>query len=276
MQQVLVGGWKIAAMAVSAVIALGLPIFLLIFWRRKTGAKWTSALCGALIFVVFVYGLENALHQLCIYGQTPISAFLKNNTWAYMLYAGLAAGVFEETGRLVAFKLLLRKRKEPRESVMYGIGHGGMEAVLVCTMSMIVNIAFSVSINQSGLDALLASVPESGRAALSATAENLMSMPAGIFLVSGVERIIAVCLHIALSVLVFASVWSAGKGWLYPVAILIHAGVDCFAVLYSLKILPNMLVIETGVAILTGLTALFAFRVYRSIKSENTPPPVSE
>ena len=77
MQQVLVGGWKIAAMAVSAVIALGLPIFLLIFWRRKTGAKWTSALCGALIFVVFVYGLENALHQLCIYGQTPISAFLK-------------------------------------------------------------------------------------------------------------------------------------------------------------------------------------------------------
>lgn len=273
-----VSGAKIAAMAASGLVALAAPVALTIFWRKKTGAKLSSMCVGVMIFVLFVYVLENAMHQFCLAEGTPVSAFIKTNQWAYVLYAGLAAGIFEETGRFFAFKVLMKKRTDPREGVMYGIGHGGIEAILVCTFSMITNIGLAITLNTAGPEAFLSGVPEASRAAVNATVNTLTTMQAGIFLVSGVERLIAICLHIALSVLVFAGARIKGKGYLYPVAILLHAGVDCFAVLYSIGILPGILVTELGVAVLTAAIGYFAWRVYKMNRAmlETVQTPVCE
>lgn len=49
--------------------------------------------------------------------------------WAFVV--GLFPGVFEEMGRLVAFKTVLRKRKNKETAISHGIGHGGFEVMLL-------------------------------------------------------------------------------------------------------------------------------------------------
>lgn len=256
---------KIVGMAVSALISLGLPIALAILWHKRTHAKWSALLVGAITFYVFVNFLEGGMHALCLgmVKENAISRFLKANLWAYGLYGGLAAGVFEETGRFLAFKWLLKKQQGRETGVMYGIGHGGIEAILVCTVSMISSIAFSLSLNSVGVEAMLAQ----GGAQLASMQSSIQAVsqtPAGLFFVSGVERVIAIVLHIALSVLVFSAANRKGKLHLYPLAILFHAAVDCFAMLYQMGIISNILLIELGVAVLTALIALYALGIYRA------------
>ena len=254
---------QFAAMGASLVIAVGLPVLLAILWHKRTGAKWISLLVGMLIFPAFVFGLENVCHQLFIYQPNPISNYVNAHPLILMLYGGLAAGIFEETGRLVAFFWLLRKQNGREAGVMYGIGHGGIEAALICGVGMVSNIAFSIALNTQGAAAMLASVPAEQQATIAASIESLNTAPAGMLLMSGVERIIAITLHIALSVLVFTAV-KRKKMWLYPVAILLHAAVDCIAVLYQQQYITNIYVLEAIIAAATAAIAYWAYRIYQA------------
>ena len=137
-------------MAISAIVRIGMPVALGIIWHKRTGAKASSLFIGAAAFVVFAIILENICHWLVLYGSGSCAACMQSNLWAYGLYGALAAGVCEETGRLCAFKLFFKKKDDRCESVMYGIGHGGVESVLVSGLTMISYIAISAIINLSG------------------------------------------------------------------------------------------------------------------------------
>jgi uncharacterized membrane protein YhfC len=52
-----------------------------------------------------------------------------SHTWLYAVLGALLAGLFEETGRFIAFKFLLKKRTDRKTAISYGIGHGGFEAI---------------------------------------------------------------------------------------------------------------------------------------------------
>ncbi len=263
---------KIAGMVVSALLSAGVPIALAIVWHKRTRAKWSAVLVGAITFYIFVNFLEGSLHAFCLgmITENAVSAFLKATPWAYMLYAGLAAGVFEETGRFVAFKWLLHKQTGRETGVMYGIGHGGIEAILLCCVAMIGNVAFAVSLNAAGAESVLAQAGEQA-AAVQSSIDVMKQTPAAIFYVSGIERMIAVALHIALSVLVFAAANRKEYFFLFPVAIVLHAAVDCFAVLYQLGVIANIWLIELGVGAMTVLIGLYARRVYHAVRPEIPP-----
>ncbi len=225
---------------------------------------------GALTFYIFVYFLEGGMHTLClgVNGETPMSAFINANPWAYVLYAGFAAGIFEETGRFLAFKWILKKQTGPETGVMYGIGHGGIEAILVCTLNMVSYLAFAFSLNALGADAMMAQAGDQA-AAMQLSIATVSQTPSLLFCVSGLERVIAIALHIALSVLVFSAVHHKGKFYLYPLAILFHAAVDCFACLYNVGVISSIWMIELGVAAMTGLIVWYAVCVYRKDRPAN-------
>ena len=175
--------------------------------------------------------------------------------------------MFEETGRLCAFKLFFKNKNDRRESVMYGIGHGGVEAVLVSGLTMISYIAISAIINLSG-----------GMAGLTVlgigedTASVLMTAFTGtnpfMYLVSGIERIMAIAFHISMSVLVFAAVKQKGRGWYYPLAIGLHALLDLGAIAYQTGIIKSIIAVEGYVLVFTALCALLAARVYRGMAEQ--------
>ena len=220
---------------------------------RKRGGKWTAFLAGAVTFILFALILESVLHNLLF--LTPVWAVLQGNIWLYGLYGGLAAGVFEETGRLLAFKLLLKNEREPITALSYGIGHGGAEAILLVGLTMVNNLVLAAAVSAGGTT----------DPAVLELAEQLASTPAGMFLWAAFERFGAIILHLSLSVLVFAAVKEPRKKWLFPTAILIHAALDFIAVVAN-AYLP-VAAVEIIVLIFSVMAALFARKVYRALSA---------
>ena len=72
----------------------------------------------------------------------------------YSLYGGLMAGIFEETGRYFSFKWFLKKENRIQDGVSYGIGHGGIEAMLIVGTTYLNNLIFSILINQGWIEKL--------------------------------------------------------------------------------------------------------------------------
>lgn len=253
----------ITAMALVGAFTVVLPLGLGIFFWKRTGGRWRFFFLGCVIFPVFAVVLEQQAHRLLLGG--PLGPTLQGNLWLYALYAGLMAGVFEECGRWLAFKLSLRWSRGPEDALMYGAGHGGIEAVLLAGMTMMNNIIISLALNRGGLAAvedLMGPIPEAGMAAI----QGMAATPAATYFWAAFERLSAVGLHIALSVLVYAAVRNRGKRYWFPAAILIHALVDMAAVLTNA--LFSVVITEGTVALLTLGVIFLARKVYSGEKQE--------
>ena len=220
-------------MAFNAVLGIAIPVALAWYLVRKHHAKLSTVLIGAGTFIVFALVLEGILHQLVLKG--PHGEAIMANTLLYAVYGGLAAGVFEETGRFLSMKFLMKKEPTaPLPGVAYGIGHGGAEMLIIFGITMISNLVVSVMIN-SGLSGLLfAKVPEESAAQLQAQLDALQALSAGTLLMGLWERFSALLLHLGFSLMVWAAVRKGGRWlWLFPAAIALHAIVDAGAVLLS-------------------------------------------
>lgn len=213
-------------MAVDAVLGIAVPVCLAVWLMRKYRARLSTILIGAGTFIVFALVLESIMHQLVLKG--PNGPAIMGNTLLFAVYGGLAAGVFEETGRFLSMKFLLKK--EPSTAlpgIAYGIGHGGAEMLIIFGITMISNLVVSALINAGLSGILFAKVPEDAAAQLQAQLNQLQTVGAGTLLIGLWERISALVLHLGLSMLVWVAVRKGGKWlWLFPAAVALHAIVD--------------------------------------------------
>ena len=241
------------SMAVAAVLGIAVPIALAWWLVRKYHIRWQTVLIGAGTFIVFALVLEPILHQVVLKG--PHGTQLMGNVWYYALYGGLAAGLFEETGRFLAMKFLM-KREPSRAlpSVAYGIGHGGTEMLIIFGITMISNLVVSVMINAGQADVLTAKVPEEQLAQVQAQFAALQGLSAGTIAIGFWERISALVLQLGLSMIVWTAVRRGGKWlWLFPAAILLHALVDAVAVALSKTVsMASVEVIICALAVAVG------------------------
>ena len=218
-------------MAANAFLGIAVPVCLAVYLVRKHRAKLSSILIGAGTFLLFALVLESILHQLVLKG--PHGSDILGNTLLYALYGGLAAGVFEETGRFLSMKFLMKKEpSKPLPGIAYGVGHGGAEMLIIFGITMINNLVISALINSGQADAIFAKVPEEAAGQLQAQLDQLQTLGAGTLLIGLWERFSALILHLGLSMLVWVAVRKGGKWlWLFPAAIIIHAIVDAGTVL---------------------------------------------
>lgn len=244
-------------LSITAVLLLTIAVPLGVMrYLRKRGGTWKDFLAGAGTFILFALILEQLLHILVL--KSPLGPVIQGNIWLYGIYGGLAAGIFEETGRFLAFRSILKNRQSRITSLTYGIGHGGIEAFLITGLMMVSNLVLGL-LYVRGVSLPAEIVP---------SVEALLSTPAGNFFWAGLERLTAMTLHLSLSVLVFTSLRTSRR-WLYPAAILLHTAVD-FSVVTS-----NFLSIAaTEILILaaTLLIAAWAASIYKKLPeiAENT------
>ena len=219
-------GAAMACMTASLLIAFGPPLGLGLFFRRR-GGRWRAFLLGAAVFLVFALVLEQRAHQLILGG--PAGGVITGDLGLYALYGGLMAGLFEETGRFAAFQLLRRSGKggTPQDALIYGAGHGGMEAVLLVGLTNVSNLLLSFWLNTGTLEQHMGQLDDAAAQALAAA----VAAQTNTYLWGGLERIVAVAIHISLSVLVWRAVERRASLWLFPAAIALHAGVDACAIL---------------------------------------------
>ena len=253
---------SMAVMALAGVFTLLFPLALgIVFWRRARG-RWRFFLLGCVVFPLFALGLEGTINRAVLYG--PAGGIIAGSLPLYALFGGLMAGIFEECGRWCALRLGKRWTRGPQDALMYGAGHGGIEAALLAGSMMLNNLLVSMALNQDGLagvEALMGTGPLSD--AQIATLVPLVTAPAGMYLWSGFERVVAIAIHLSLSVLVYAAV--RNRSWKGLVlAILLHAGVDACAILTSAW-LPIAGVELAALAWAVGLV-LLARRVYAALR----------
>ena len=240
-------------MAVNALLGFAIPVFLCWWAVKKHQAKLSTILIGAGTFVVFALVLESIVHQIVLKG--PSGAVIQGKTLYYALYGGLMAGLFEETGRFLSMKFLLKKEPtETKPGVSYGLGHGGVEMAIIFGLSMISTLTMAIMVNLGQTEA---------KDQLTATFEQLQTTGAGTYLLGLWERFSAITLQVALSILVWAAARKGGRWlWLFPAAIGLHALVDGLAVILS-KTGASMVTVELIIMALAIAVAALAWLVAR-------------
>lgn len=219
---------SVLCLAASALLSIGTPIALLIILRKRFGAAIAPALIGAAAFVVFGLALKRLLNLLVVRTYANSSVWMSGNQ--YVFYNLVATCVFQETARFLSFKLLRNRYEGILTALCYGVGHGGIMLLLggISTISSIVT-RIAVSAAQSEVYDLMTFIE----------LQTTTSVPPAMHLLSGVERVFALLACIALSVIVFYSVYENRRLWLYPAAILLHAIIYVPTVLAQVGVLSG-------------------------------------
>ena len=252
---------SIVLMAVSCALCFLVPLALFLYLRLVKKADVYPFFAGCAVMLLFAFILESGMHSLVL--NSAAGPVIRNNIWLYAIYGGFMAGLFEETGRYLAFAFALKRyRAKNVNALMYGAGHGGFEAIAIVGLTMINNITWSVMINNGTISTMLSSLSGDQLTQAQQSVALLAATPSYQFLLGGVERLFAIALHIALSVIVWFAVKWEGKLYLYPAAIMIHFAVDAAAALLS-GLGVNVIIIEAVVAVLTAAAVLFARRLWR-------------
>jgi len=260
-----VGNAQMGLMVLGVLIFLFVPVIIAIIWTVKKKERFTTVLIGAATFLLFAIILEKPLQNILVFpGQMGLpehaaAKFINARPVLWALIVGLFPGVFEETGRLVAFKTVLRNRKNRETGISHGIGHGGFEVMFVLGVTYITNISYAVMINTGAFGNLIAQMAAQAPDQVEqgyAVAAQLAAFSVGDLALGVLERIFAVMFHIGASMLVFYACKDKKKFWLYPVAILIHTAMDGVMGL-------NMAgVIELTPVMIEIIVAVFGFAVF--------------
>lgn len=249
---------SIVGMVVAALIAFVVPIGLLIWNRKKNHATISSFFIGCGVFVVAALVLEQIFHYIVL---SLTGDIITGNIWLYGLYGGMAAAVFEETGRFLAMKFFLKKQFEEKNALMYGIGHGGVEAILLVGFSNISNILTSVMINTGAMEASLAILDETTAEATIESISALWELPAYQFYLGGVERLFAIVLQISFSILMYQAVKQQKKS-LIAAAFAAHFLVDFVTVVAANYL--NLGLVEVLVGIMAAIVAFTAWKTRKN------------
>ena len=265
---------------VGAVLWIAVPAAIAIIWKIKKKEPVTSILIGAAAFLLFALLLEKPIQNVLAFPtamglpEHAVSRFLSANPVLLALVAGLFPGVFEETGRLIAFKTVLKKHRNRETSISYGIGHGGFEVIFVLGFTYIQYVAYAVMLNTGAFGAVIDQVAAQAPEQLGSIEAVVRSIAGFTFADLGtacVERIVAVLFHIGASILVFYACRDKKRFWLYPMAIVMHTGMDFIAALNLFHVISLSTWTLEGIIAILGLTVFFGayLLLYKKDAGEN-------
>ena len=264
-----VGTSQMLLLVVGTVLFIAVPLIIAILWTKKKKEKFSTILVGAATFILFAILLEKPIQNILVFptlmglSEHAASKFINARPILWALIVGLFPGVFEETGRLVAFKTVLRKRQNRETSISHGIGHGGIEVILILGLTYVTYISYAFMINSGTFGTMIEQMATQAPDQVSqgyAIAEQLATFSVGDLLVNIIERIFAFMYHTGASMLVFYACRDKKRFWLYPLAILLHTMIDGFAALQLAGVISvSALVTEIVIAVSGSLTFFGAY-----------------
>lgn len=258
----------------SVLLMIALPLALAIGLRRRFFVPWWLFCLGMATFIgsqLYHLPLNNWLSDLGLIGEvSPQSPALLQTS----LVLGLSAGFSETLARAAGYWFLFRRRAAQRwqDAVMVGLGHGGIEAMVIGAIFTAASVTSLWVLRDTDLSTL----------DLSAAQFEVLSRQMVLFFSSPwlalaplLERAIALVLHVTLSVLV----WLAFKrrNLLYGLlAVLYHGLFDATAV-YAAQFIENAWLLEAMLAVmaLPGAVWMLSLRPSKEARARRRLPAVS-
>ena len=267
-EKIVIGKSSIPSLIITVILMIAIPAGCFLSWRgkHKQQTKISYLIAGAIGFILSARVLELGVHYVCILADNPVSRFINGNTWAFVLYGIMMAGVFEECGRHIILKYILKKNRTRENAVLYGIGHGGIEILAVLLPTMILYLVIAILFSQGNVEEAMKQlkITEETAAAALPSVQAAAAFDYGMMAMNVLERLFAMSLHIGLTVIVYYGVISEKKGFL-PLAILLHMLMDTFPALYQRGVVP-LWSVEVWAAFWAAATGFIAARLYRKMK----------
>ena len=271
-EKIVIGKSSIPSLIITVILMIAIPAGGFLYWHRKHKLQTNISylIAGAIGFILSARVLELGLHYIFILADNPVSRFINGNTVVFVLYGTMMAGVFEECGRHIVFKYILKKNRTRENAVLYGIGHGGIEILAVLLPTMILYLAIAILFSQGNAEEAMKQlkITEETSASALPSVQTAAAFDYGMMAMNVLERLFAMFLHIGLTVIVFYGAVNAKKVFL-PLAILLHMMMDTFPALYQRGVVP-LWSVEVWAAFWTVITGFTAAGLYRKMKDRPT------
>ncbi|MBQ6835150.1 MAG: YhfC family intramembrane metalloprotease [Lachnospiraceae bacterium] len=221
----------IVACVITLLISLVLPVAVMIGFAVKSKRQgiFSAWLLGAAGF--FVTQMLIRLPILTVLqSRSWFMDFAQNHLFIYAFGLAFTAGLFELTGRFLVAKIMEKKLTWKR-SLAAGLGHGGIEAMLLIGMTYVNNLIYIIMINSGQFDTMIAQAAGAGAdvSQLELIRTQLVGTAPGMFLLAGFERLLAMTGHAAMSVLVCYGVAHRKVGSCVLLCLGIHTLMDLTA-----------------------------------------------
>lgn len=256
----------VAAFIISGIFVILLPIFLAIAARRRLQVAWKFLFFGAAIFLVFQLLTRIPLISIisAMYGGVINASRLFSIAWIVIL--SFSAGIFEEFGRWIGYRWLFQpKERTWRSAVMYGLGHGGFEAIVLVGISQLSAAALLLA-----APAITGSLPSDQAPALLMQIAAISGSPAWLPFLGAFERVASIALHVALSVMVLQVFRRRQPRWIW-LAVGLHGLANTVIAGF-----PTIFQMPTGAArifstVMLAVTGLVALWIIRRLRDGEAP-----
>lgn len=216
---------------VTLFISLILPVLVLIVYGVKNRGK---GVCSAWLLGAVGFFVPQILIWLPLLNLLSASAgfvsFAQTHPFSYVLALAFTAGLFELAGRYAVARCMKRDLTFQR-ALAAGLGHGGIEAMLIVGTTYINNLIYLFMIQSGAFDALVAQTAAAGGdvSQLQAVRDSLVNVSASLFLMGGLERILTMVCQAAMSVIVCWGVHTGRVRTGLLICLGIHTLIDAMA-----------------------------------------------
>ncbi len=252
---------KVFALAISAVLCFLVPIAGYFIAKDRKG-RYPGVLIGGVLsfyltqMIIRIPILQLLLPKLDWYRK------MSGNIFLLALFLGFTAALFETFGRWLTLNYLLKKRLSYRTGIVHGLGHGGIEAILLVGLNYVIFTVFAVLLNrgnESPLQFLIRGQHELIIGLLSDTEWQL-------FMLAGVERTMTIIFHVAMSLMVTIGIVKGRQRMYIALVLFWHTLLDFLAVMAS-SWTTNVYLIEFIVVIAAVASAIYIYKSRNTIVS---------
>lgn len=231
----MIGSSTVIAVIVTLFISLLLPIIVYVVYGLANKGKgvWTAWLLGAAGF--FVMQILIRLPILSVLSILPgYQAFVQEHYVVYCLVLALTAGLFEVIARYAVAKIMSKKLTFHR-GIAAGLGHGGIESIVIIGLTYINNLTYIIMINTGTFDKLVEETAAMGvdTSSLIMMRDTLIGTGSALFYLAGYERVLTMIAHTAMSLLVCYFVWKKKDVLGIVICLIIHSTVDFLSVILN-------------------------------------------
>ncbi len=249
-------------LAISALIALTAPLILAFLVHRRTGVSFKYFGLGAAVFLVAQIVLRFPWQiPLGLMVQKSASGALRN---AFLVFSALTASLFEEVGRWLGYRWFIKRERSWRVGVMYGLGHGGIESILLVGLSIGGSLVLYILLARG----VSFPIPPDRLEIIRRQFETLTPWNS---LLGGIERLFAICLQISFSLLVLQAFLRNQLRWL-GYALAFHFILDFAAIAAAKRAGPVFAEIVAGVFAALALVLIFRLRGVEDRHPPALPP----
>ncbi len=243
----MIPGYILFAVGLVGILCCAAPALVALLLYKKRGGTASSFFWGSLMYIAFNVMLSYTLGSLVM--LTPMA----DKLWFTVLFSGLSTALLDGFARLAAFRWMMKQSLSPINAMLFGLGYGWLDSLLLLGLDTIYIAAFGAAVNRdpAALDAL--GDPE----LVEAVTQQLLTIDLGQLAASCADRLLAVVMQMAFAQLMITAVAKRKGGYTILAFVVQHLCI-C-AIVWVGEVTQNMLlslairVVFAAVAVLLAL-----------------------